>query len=97
MVQDKDIKIINVKNNNNLYVADLSKSWDYESQKKEYKSLIDYIPNICDFNKLNYKADTVICINSIHYFDDNLEILIKNLDRSVKTDKFIIQFLDKEL
>ena len=95
---DPKILINKFKNNTNdlleLYIADLSKTWDLKEQSKIHY----YLPNINEFNTkyMDYTFDTLLSINSIHYIlqIDNTE-LFKNFNKfSKKGSIYIIKFLD---
>ena len=72
---DKDVKIL-IDKPDNLYIVDLNKEWNIDSQKEEFRSLYNYVPNISDFSKKHSDFDTVLCLNSLHYFVENIDILM---------------------
>ena len=98
---DIDPKLLNYNKSGEIYICDLTKDWNITDQLKEFNNVYHYFPNINDFNKKynNYKFDSIISNNSIHYLLNSChDILFKNINKYThKGSLFSIKFLDKEL
>ena len=98
---DIDPKVLNHKKKGEIYICDLTQTWDLEEQIKEFKNIYYYLPNITDFTKKynNYKFEVIVAINSIHYLlNSNHDMLFYNINKYTKKNSlFVVKFLDKDL
>ena len=93
---DIDPNTLNSNDKREIYIGDLSKSWDNLTQNKIYGNLYYMFPNLNMFYEkyINKKFDTILAINSIHYILN--ETFMQYINKfSKKGTVFIIKFLDK--